>query len=203
MVITNDEKLYWNAKRFADRGKPFGSKNPTNLFLGLNYRMTELQAAIGRAQLKKLPARARKRGVVFKKLRKQMESLKAIKLWKIIDNAEPNPWFCFLRYEREKMKVSKKKCAQAIAAEGIPVGARYTTLMYRQNWIRDRVTYGNSHCPWSCPSSRKIDYKDCCPNAERALQDHMKLIGVHEGWSEKEIQDTTDAIKKVEEAYLR
>jgi len=42
MVIANDEKLYWNAKRFADRGKPFNSDNPTNLFLGMNYRMTEL-----------------------------------------------------------------------------------------------------------------------------------------------------------------
>ena len=61
MVITNDEKLYWNAKRFADRGKPFGSDNPTNLFLGLNYRMTELQAAIGRVQLQKLRSSVRRR----------------------------------------------------------------------------------------------------------------------------------------------
>jgi len=28
MVITNDEELYWNAKRFADRGKPF---NPASV----------------------------------------------------------------------------------------------------------------------------------------------------------------------------
>lgn len=45
MVITNNEKLYWNAKRFSDRGKPFNSEEKTNLLLGLNYRMTELQAA--------------------------------------------------------------------------------------------------------------------------------------------------------------
>ena len=61
MVITNDEKLYWNAKRFADRGKPFNSDDSTNLFLGLNYRMTELQAAIGRVQLQKLRSSVRRR----------------------------------------------------------------------------------------------------------------------------------------------
>ena len=42
MVVTNDENLYWQAKRFADRGKPFNSDAPGNMFVGINYRMTEL-----------------------------------------------------------------------------------------------------------------------------------------------------------------
>jgi len=32
-VVTNDEELYWNAKRFADRAKPFNSDAPGNMFL--------------------------------------------------------------------------------------------------------------------------------------------------------------------------
>jgi len=95
MVITNNEKLYWNAKRFADRGKPFNSKNPTNLFLGAQYRVTELQAAIGRAQLKKLKGRIKKRQNILKKLNKGIKNLKAVRLWKTIENTEPNPWLFF------------------------------------------------------------------------------------------------------------
>jgi len=49
MVITNDEQFYWNAKQFADRGKPFGSNLASNIFLG-NYRMAEIEATVGRAE---------------------------------------------------------------------------------------------------------------------------------------------------------
>ncbi|RKY87221.1 hypothetical protein DRQ15_11145, partial [candidate division KSB1 bacterium] len=51
----------------------------------------------------------------------------------------------------------KEQCAKAITAEGIPVGAHYTTVMYEQTWIRDKNTYGKSHCPWWCPFGRDID----------------------------------------------
>ncbi len=202
MVITNNEKLYWNSKRFADRGKPFNSKNPTNLFLGAQYRMTELQAAIGRVQLKKLKGRIKKRQLILKKLNRKMKSLKAIRLWKTIEGASPNPWFCFIHYDKRRMRVNKEKFAKAIAAEGIPIGAHYVVVMYEQTWIKEKNTYGGSHCPWSCPKGRDIDYRNSCPVAERALADYMTL-GIHEGWGEKEIEDTAKALKKVEEAYFK
>jgi len=201
MVITNNEKLYWNVKRFADRGKPFGSKNPTNLFLGAQYRVTELQAAIGRTQLKKLKGRIKKRQNILRELNKGMKNLKVIKLWKTINGASPNPWFCFLHYDQRKMKVNKEKFAQAAAAEGIPVGAHYTTVMYEQTWIKEKNTYGISHCPWSCPKGRNINYKNSCPVAEKALADHMTLY-INECWTDKEIEDTIKVLEKVEKYYL-
>ncbi|MCD6167110.1 hypothetical protein J7K19_10415 [bacterium] len=51
------------------------------------------------------------------------------------------------------------------------MGAHYTTVMYEQTWIRDKNTYGKSHCPWRCPFGRDIDYQGSCPNAEKAIQD--------------------------------
>ena len=61
-VATDDALLYLGAKRFADRGKSFdltGNGSPSRfggdrVALGLNYRMTELEATIGRVQLTKL-----------------------------------------------------------------------------------------------------------------------------------------------------
>jgi len=202
MVITNNEELYWNAKRFADRGKPFNSQQETNLFLGINYRMTQLEAAIGRVQLKKLASIMKKRQWVMDSLRDGMEELAAVKLWKTIEGAEPNPWFCFLHYERDKMKVDKETFAKALKAEGIPIGAHYVKPMYEGIWIKEKKTYGSSGCPWSCPRAREIDYTHCCPVAEKALEDHMTLY-IHECWTEKEIDDTLKALKKVEKAYRR
>lgn len=167
MVITDNEEIYWNAKRFADRGKPFNSDVDTNLFMGLNYRMTELEACVGRIQLKKLNDIIEKRQRIIDKLREGIFSLKTIKLWRVIEGAEPNYWFCFLYYDNG----DKEAFAKAVQAEGIPVGAHYIKVMYDGIWIKDRKAYGSSGCPWSCPLyGKKIDYTHCCPRAEKAYR---------------------------------
>lgn len=203
MVITNHRDFYWNAKRFADRGKPFNSKEKYNLFLGLNYRMTELEAAIGRIQLKKLKNIVRKRQSIYKKLKVSISGLKAIRLWKIIKDAEPSYWFCFLHFDKSKIKVNKERFVKAVKAEGIPViEARfYQEVFYKQPWIKNRQTYGTSGYPWSV-YRKDLDYTGSCPQAEKALDDHM-FIYIHEGWGEKEVKDIADALAKVEENYLK
>ncbi len=201
MVLTNNEKLYWNAKRFADRGKPFNTAEKTNLFTGLNYRMTELEAAIGRIQLKKLARIKRKRGWVYGELRKRFDSeLSCFRMWKVPLGAEVNPWFCFIRMHGERLKADKDTLSKALQAEGIPAGAHYVVPMYKQKWIAERNTFGNSHLPWSLPGARKIDYKGCCPDAEKALDEHMTLH-INECWGKKEVSDTIKAFKKVEQHY--
>lgn len=203
MVLTDDEELYWQAKRFADRGKPFNSTATTNLFLGLNYRMTELEAAIGREQLKKLPRIIEKRQWIYREIKERFERrLKAFRLWRAIPGAEVNPWFCFVRYDPGLLLADKTELVRAIEAEGIGVGSHYVTPMYEQEWIAGRHTFGESRLPWSLPSSRVASSAAACPNAEEALSLHITL-NMHEGWSEAEIRDTVEAFHKVESHYLK
>ena len=58
MVTTNDEDTFKKAKEYHDHGHENNPKFPRNLdtrrTYGFNYRMTEIQGAIGLAQLKKL-----------------------------------------------------------------------------------------------------------------------------------------------------
>ncbi|MAN80228.1 MAG: aminotransferase [Magnetovibrio sp.] len=58
MVLTDDEKLYENARAYHDHGHEYsttlGRGEEAALCRGFNYRMTEIHAAIGLAQLKKL-----------------------------------------------------------------------------------------------------------------------------------------------------
>ncbi|OYT43546.1 hypothetical protein B6U84_05855 [Candidatus Bathyarchaeota archaeon ex4484_40] len=135
MIITDDEELYWNAKRFADRGKPFGTTAEGNIFLGNNYRMTELEAAIGRVQLRKLPKIVEARRRFVARLEKEMRDLETVRLGKVIEGAVSSYWLF----------------GRAVRAEGIPVGGKYDHLVYEKPWIRDRRTYGDSQCPWVCP----------------------------------------------------
>ncbi|HOV21156.1 MAG TPA: DegT/DnrJ/EryC1/StrS family aminotransferase [bacterium] len=200
MVITNNEKYYWNAKRFADRGKPFGIKNPKgNISIGLNYRMTELEGAIGRVQLKKIKVVAEKRYKIVEKLRDGFSSFKTFSLWKKPDESKPNYWFCFVCVDDKKLKVDKWKTAEALRAEGMPVGAHYVIPMYENPFIKNRKTFGNSSYPFN-PFNPNIKYK--CPVAEKTLNSHITLY-IHECFTDKEIEDILKAFDKVESAYLK
>jgi len=201
MIITNNEELYWNVKRFADRGKPFNSPEKTNLFLGLNYRMTEIQAAIGRSQLPKLKKIKEKRIWILDQIRNLLSDSKVFHPWKMISDVEANPWFIFMHYDEKHAKLSKEEIVKILQEEyGIPVGAHYTIPIPEQLWIKNKATYGESQYPWSA-IKRRIDYRNCCPEATRSVADHFTLYS-HEGWEEKEISYVVESLKMVEKRCL-
>ncbi|MCD6519308.1 MAG: DegT/DnrJ/EryC1/StrS family aminotransferase [Anaerolineae bacterium] len=203
MVITNNEEIYWNAKRFADRGKPFNSEEKKNLFLGLNYRMTELEAVIGRVQLRKLDLVLEQRRSLAAQLAERMADLQAIHMGKVIPHVVPSYWLLLLRVEQERLKVPKEQVARALAAEGIPVDPHYDWIIYETPWFRNRATYGKSGCPWTCPYyGKEVVYEGTCPNARKGINMHM-VLRWHEGYTSKEIDDIAAALHKVEQAYLK
>jgi perosamine synthetase len=203
MVLTRNEELYWNAKRFADRGKPFNSPEKKNLFLGLNYRMTELEAVIGRVQLRKLDANLARRRALAAELAAAIADLKAVRMPTIIPGAVSSYWLMLLRIDTSLLKVSKVEFVQAVAAEGIPIDPHYDWIMYETPWIRQRANYGRSGCPWTCPFyGREVEYEGSCPNARRAIDAHM-VLPWHECLTSREVQDIAAALHKVEAAYLK
>ena len=203
MVVCKDEEHYWNAKRFADRGKPFNSDIPGNMFLGNNYRMTELEACIGRIQLQKLPEITGNRQQAAAWLADEIEDLEGVHMGKVYDKAQSAYWFINLRFEADKFKVSKAEFAQAVAAEGVPCGAAYEAIVPEQHWILNKHAYGESGFPWDAPQyGREIDYKDCVPGARQAVDNHM-MTSVHECYQEEDARDIGKALRKVEKAYLR
>jgi dTDP-4-amino-4,6-dideoxygalactose transaminase len=203
MVVTNDEETYWNAKRFADRGKPFNSTEAKNLFLGLNYRMTELEAAIGRVQLRKLPSVVRRRRGLVAGLAERLADLETVRPGTVIEGVESSYWFLFLRLDLDRVRVTKERFAEALRAEGLPVAPSYDHVVYDAPWLRDRQTFGRSGYPWSAtPVGRAVDDTECCPNARLAVARHL-TVGLHEGWSDRELDDLAAALRKLERAYGR
>jgi len=201
MVTTRDEGLYWQAKRFADRGKPFHTEEPTNLFLGLNYRMSELEAVIGRTQLGKLDGVLARRRALVAALGARIANLEAIRLGRVIEGAKSSYWFILVRVDEERLSVPKATVARALAAEGIPVDAAYDHIVAEQGWIRERATYGASGCPWTCPLyGREVRYEGTLPGARRAIERHM-VLRLHEGCGEAEVEDVAEAFRRVESAY--
>lgn len=201
MVITNNEELYWNAKRFADRGKPFHSTERKNLFLGLNYRMTEIEAAIGRVQLRKLDRVVAQRRTMAALLADYISGLHAIRMGTIIPGAVSSYWLLLLHVNADALSVTKEQVARALVGEGIPVDAHYDWIVYESPWFRQRATYGASGCPWVCPFyGRDVHYEGTCPGAREAIDAHM-VLHWHEGFTPREVVDIAEALHKVDAAY--
>jgi perosamine synthetase len=204
MVVTNDEELYWNAKRFADRAKPFNSDAPGNMFLGINYRMTELGAAIGRVQLEKLPtiiaSRRRCAQVIGEAL--AAAGTQAVRMGKVIEGAKSAYWFVFLRFHQERSRVSKADFVAAAAAEGVPISASYNALAMDNPYIQDRATYGTTPCPWCCPHwGGEIDYSLANYPGAVAGNENLMPLTIHESMTDADSVDIAKALAKVDEAY--
>ncbi|MHB9033988.1 MAG: DegT/DnrJ/EryC1/StrS family aminotransferase [Anaerolineae bacterium] len=203
MVLTNNEELYWNAKRFADRGKPFNSSERKNLFLGMNYRMTELEAVIGRTQLKKLDAVIARRRANARLLAEGISDLHSVRLQKVIAGAESSYWLMLIHIDPGVLRKTKAEFVAACAAEGMPIDLHYDWIAYESPWFREQANYGSSKCPWNCPFyGESVQYEGSCPNARTAIDAHF-VIPWHEGYGEQEIQDISAVLHKVEAAYRR
>lgn len=201
MVCGNDAGLVLRAKRFADRGKSFDDSR-ANLFIGLNYRMTDLEAVVGRVQLRRLGGMVRRRQQLAARLTRQLEGNKAFSMGFIPPQAQSAYWFLRIRVHLDRLKVDKEQVAKALAAEGVPAAATYTSLIHKQAWFRQRLTFGRSGLPWTLPGARQINYEDCCPNAAAALANHL-ICAFHECLDEAAIDGMAVAFGKVERVYLR
>ena len=108
LLLTNNVKLYRNAKEYHDHGhknvknKPRGRDEVKSA--GFNYRMTELQGAIGTEQLKKLP-------FILNENKKRYDTFKNILSKKVtlrepLRNSVPN-YDTLIFFENDKKKINK------------------------------------------------------------------------------------------------
>lgn len=206
MVVTDDEELYWNAKRFADRGKPFNSDAPGNLFLGMNYRVTELSAAIGRVQLEKMPAitQARRDYVAAFEAALAKEEVVCCEPVPLHAEGESAYWFGTLLFHADRCTKTMAEYGEAVAAEGVPVGGSYAgALVPVAQWINDMQTYGQSREPWTSPHWKgdisKLNYAESVPQALKCVEQVMRY-SVHECQSPADAEDMAKAIGKVDRA---
>ena len=203
MVATNDERLYWAAKRFADRGKPFGQAATSNTALGLNYRMHELEAVIGRVQLTKLDQIMASRRRILAGIHEGLGELSALRPIPALDGVEINPWSALFLLESEHVAVDNALFARAVTEEGIPMSHSYRNAMvFDLEFMRRRKTFGSSGFPWGHQlGGRTIVWQEPdLPNA-RELSKKLLLLPIHECWTSREIDDAVSAISKVAYAY--
>ncbi|KJU81353.1 PLP-dependent enzyme [Candidatus Magnetobacterium bavaricum] len=152
MIITSNSDFAKKARLIRNHGEsvPDETWNDDDLIniVGMNYRMTELTAALGISQLTKLDDNNRIRTENAFYLAKELNGITGIVTSQYKDGIVPHSFP--LLYNSEKTGVEREKILAALRAEGIPVGSGYLRLMNENPIFLKKIAYGKSHCPWSC-----------------------------------------------------
>lgn len=113
MIVTNDKKVYDKCVALKDFGRQAGVKqNMKKAFehstIGYNFKFTEFQAAVGLAQMKKLPKRIIKKRKMFKKYRDALSNVRELKFLNT-DLKKTTPWMVdiILNSSLQKTKLIK------------------------------------------------------------------------------------------------
>ena len=167
--------------------------------LGFNFRLTEIQAAIGIEQLKKLEKIIKKKRWVAKKFMEGLKDLKGLKLPITRKNYTHSYYNFALRIDKEVIKVSKAKIFKALKAEGVPINDKYENI-HLLPIFQKKIAYGSSGFPWKDNRNlNKVKYhKGICPIAENITTKEYLSLNIHKfDYSERNIFEIINAFKKV------
>lgn len=205
VTITDRADYGERMELFVDKGCDWSEDRKYRLryaFLGPCYRMTELQGAILCAQLDRLEDIVSRRQRLGDMLVELLSGIEGVHPPRRYPDREHSYWQFPLRVDSEVLGVTPARFGELLQAEGIPAGGNWIGKpLYLFESLAEQITYGSSHCPFTCPlRDEPVEYYEgMCPNAELALR-QLVCIHLHEGWTEKEVQDTAAAVHKVVEA---
>lgn len=207
MCLINNEELYLKAFRFADKNYDRFTKDPMAMrkieFLAPNYRMSELQGAVALAQIGRLEWICTKRHEFGEGITRGIRGLPGIYPHKVIDGGKCSYWFYMFRINEKEAGVSRNDFSKALAAEGVPNKSGYIpACVYEYELFLRKNAYPGSDCPFGCKHYGKgIEYyKGMCPEAEDIL-DTSILVGVNEFYTDKDLEDMVNAIRKLSSYY--
>jgi perosamine synthetase len=205
MVVTKSKELARRAALFADKyyDRTPGASRFVE-WLAPNYRMTELQGAVGIAQLDRLKGICRKRNSIGTRITKGLDGVRGVLPPVVTRGGWHSYWFYMFRVDEAALKCDNNAFATALAAEGVPSSAGYIqTPIYNYPVLAKRQAYpGHPECPFDPPYRAKpIRYHEgLCPNAEEILRTAV-LVYPKEFWSAADVNQTIKAIRKVAAYY--
>jgi len=186
MVTTNNKELA--DMIYALRNHGMTNRNDHTI-LGYNYRLSEIHAAIGIVQLKKLDKFNKKRTEISNTLRDELSSISWLEPQFIPDYIKHAFFWCAFKIDEQKIGMSGKQLREELMKKGLEVRHRYNAPLYTQPVLLENNFNGLV--------KEKIDYSNIkLPNVESIAG---KLIGLpnHPKLSEKEIQDTISIIGSI------
>ena len=202
MIITDDESLWREMSEYQDHGhdhkvNPGGRGGEGRSFVGFNYRMMELQGAIGIAQLAKLDSMIEAQKKNKDRLKAAVAQIRDVEFRELLDPAGDSATFLafFLPDGGRRREVGR--VLQEHGAGAICWAENNWHFFPRWEHLLGASTQARSGWPFMEPGGRRrvIYDKDALPNSA-ALLERSLSYPISINMSEERLQEMEQAIKK-------
>ena len=143
--------------------------------IGYNYRMTNIQAALGVAQMEELPEFIRRKNANYEQYRIEFEGFYFAKLMPFRKGTESNKWFYSLTIDRKHISATMREIITKLEDEGIQTRAIWG-LINEQKPYENEVTYKLEKAPYyaervlNIPSSTQITKEEITYVADKVKE---------------------------------
>lgn len=149
--------------------------------LGMNYRMTDIQAALLSSQLDKLPLFQARRKEIVARYNEAFSKLPEITVQREIKESDSTRHLYILRIKPELLSMDRAQFFEAMGAENICCNVHYIPVYYH-------------------PFYEKLGFKKgLCPNSEK-LYEEMMSLPLYYAMSDQDVDDVIHAVEKIVES---
>ena len=215
MVTTDDDEMSETARTFKDHG--YWEEERRTLLemealypyihhrMGFNYRMTEMQSALGMVCLARLDEWIAKRRANAAFLTRHIAQMPPLEPPYESPDVKHAYYKYVFRIRPERLKVSRDRFIEALRAEGIPCIAGVPPENQREEVFEKLRGYGRTTCPFECPWYKdrggSVDYSRMDTPVAREIGAKSVWLLVHPTVEEKDLRDVVNALEKLVEAY--
>ncbi|MDR3602240.1 MAG: DegT/DnrJ/EryC1/StrS family aminotransferase [Desulfosporosinus sp.] len=201
IILTDSDKLAYRCQLIRNHGEVTVDdlNDDDTVVLGSNYRMTELQAAIGIEQLNKLDRFLIKRHALADQLTRGLRSFSGLEGVTVPEGYEHSYYIYPIRFNKDIWTIKRAVFAAAMKAEGFPLGEGYVKPIYLMKLYQHKRVYNQTHYPFSFIDKPIQDYqKGICPVVEAMYEEKLITADVcRMPYTAKDIDDFLTAIEKV------
>lgn len=203
ILVTDDDDIAERLRLIRNHAEavvgPKGEANLSNM-IGHNFRLGEIECAIGIEQLKKLDGFVASRQRAADRLTDGLKGLPGLRT-PIVKTDCTHAYYVYpIVLDIEQLGISRKRIAEALIAEGVSgISTSYQNL-HLLPMYQEKIAYGSKGFPWTSDiCHREVSYaKGICPVAE-TLQDSSYLgfaMCMHE-LSDENVDLMVQAFRKV------
>lgn len=179
MIITKNEKIANKIKiqRAFGVDRHHGARKQPGVYdvieLGFNYRMSEIEAAIGVAQLKKITGFLSQRRENYENLRELLQNCEEIKLIEHPSGKRQSSYYCAQIILRKKILKAKFDIIEHLSKNGIGTSIYYPKPVPHLKYYQEKYNFSES----SFPVAAKFSYNSISlPIGPHLQPQHMNYI---------------------------
>ena len=185
MAMTNDARLAERLRLLRSHGITRDAAEMTHasdgpwyyqqIALGFNYRMTDLQAALGVSQMQRLDEFVATRYAIAQRYDRLLADLPLVTPWQHSEGASARHLYV-IRLQLDKITRTHREVFEALRAGGVGVNLHYIPVYRQPYYERLAFTYAR------------------CPNAERYYAEAISLP-IYSGLLSNQLDDVVECVK--------